>query len=55
MQSRPTMNMFDFLKKIYKKNGKKAIVIFLIYFVVKWTLTIFYGAQIIAYFKNWLG
>ena len=49
------MNIFDLLKKNYKKYGKKAIIVFLIYFVVKWTLTIFFGAQIIAYFKGWFG
>ena len=49
------MNMIDLLKNSYKKHGKKAVVIFLIYFVIKWTLTIFFGAQIIAFFKEWLG
>lgn len=49
------MNLIDFLRKSYKKYGRKAIVVFLIYFVVKWTLTIVFGAQIIACFKNWLG
>ena len=50
-----SMNIIDLLKKNYKKHGKKAIVIFLIYFVIKWTLTIVFGAQIIAFFKDWLG
>lgn len=49
------MNMIELLRKNYKKHGKKAVVIFLIYFVIKWTLTIMFGAQIIAYFKNLLG
>jgi len=49
------MNIFDFLRKSYKKNGKKAIVVFLIYFVTKWTLTILFGARIISFFQNWLG
>lgn len=49
------MNIIDFLQKSYKKHGKKAIVVFLVYFVVKWTLTIVFGAQIIAWFKDWLG
>ena len=55
MKPRLSMNMFEFLQKSYKKHGKKAIVIFLVYFVVKWTLTIFFGAQIIAFFKDWMG
>lgn len=49
------LNPIGFLKKAYKKHGKKAIVIFLIYFVTKWTLTILFGAQIIAFFKDWMG
>ena len=55
MKPKLTMNIVDFLRKSYKKHGKKAIVVFLVYFVVKWTLTIVFGAQIIAWFKNWIG
>lgn len=47
------MNIIDFLRKSHKKHGKKAIAIFLVYFVVKWTLTIFFGAKIIAFMKDW--
>ena len=49
------MNVFDILRKNYKKHGKKAVAVFLVYFVVKWTLTIVFGAQIIAWFKGWIG
>lgn len=48
------MNISDFLKKKYEKHGKKAVVLFLIYFVAKWGLTIFFGAEIIAFFKDLL-
>ncbi len=49
------MNIIDLIRKGYKKHGKKAVLIFLIYFVTKWTLTILFGAQIISYFKGFLG
>lgn len=48
------MNVLDFIKKKRQKHGKKAVAIFLVYFVTKWTLTIFFGAEILAYFKNLL-
>jgi len=41
------------LKKLYAKHGKKALIIFLVYFVTKWTLTIFFGAKIVAAINNW--
>jgi hypothetical protein len=46
--------MKDFIKKAYQKNGKKAVAIFLVYFVTKWTLTIVFGAKIVAAFKGWI-
>jgi hypothetical protein len=46
------MNIRPFLDNFYKKYGKKALVIFLVYFVTKWTLTILFGAKIIAGFKD---
>lgn len=49
------MNIFDFIKKKQQKHGKKAVVIFLVYFVLKWGLTIFFGAEILAFFKNLIG
>lgn len=49
------MNISDFFKKKYEKHGKKAFAVFLVYFVAKWALTIFFGAEIIAFFKNFLG
>ncbi len=48
------MNFKESFKKMYKKNGKKAIAIFLVYFVTKWTLTIVFGAKILAAMKGWL-
>jgi hypothetical protein len=40
---------------MYVKHGKKALAIFLVYFVTKWTLTIFFGAKIWAAINNWMG
>ncbi|MEK7255139.1 MAG: hypothetical protein AAB316_10370, partial [Bacteroidota bacterium] len=51
-QTITAMNIKESLKKYYKKHGKKALVIFLIYFVTKWTLTIIFGAKIIAWLKD---
>lgn len=48
------MNVKYRIKRFYVKHGKKAIAIFLVYFVVKWTLTIVFGAKIIAAVKGWL-
>lgn len=42
------------LKRLYVKHGKKALAIFLVYFVTKWTITIIFGAKIIAAVKGWL-
>ncbi|GEM_PF-1499097 len=36
----------------YRKFGKKALYIFLIYFVVKWTLTLLFGAKILAFLRD---
>jgi hypothetical protein len=49
-----TMNLKYRLKKFYVKHGKKALVIFLVYFVTKWTLTIVFGAKLVAAIKGWL-
>jgi hypothetical protein len=49
-----TMNIKYRFKKLYVKHGKKALVIFLVYFVTKWTLTIVFGAKIVAAIKGWL-
>jgi len=49
------MNIFDYIKKKKEKHGKKAVAIFLVYFVTKWGLTIFFGAEIIAFFKGLIG
>jgi hypothetical protein len=43
------------LKRMYLKHGKKALIIFLIYFVTKWTLTIVFGAKIVAAIGSWFG
>ena len=43
------------LKRLYVKHGKKALIIFLVYFVTKWTLTIVFGAKIVAAINNWFG
>ncbi len=43
------------LKRLYIKHGKKALIIFLVYFVTKWTLTIVFGAKIVAAINNWIG
>lgn len=48
------MNIKQTLQKAYQKHGKKAIIIFLVYFVTKWTLTIVFGAKIVAFFKDWI-
>ncbi len=49
-----TVNMKARFKKFYTKHGKKALVIFLVYFVTKWTLTIVFGAKLVAAMKGWL-
>lgn len=48
------MNIWKSLEPYYRKHGRKAIVAFLVYFVTKWTLTIFFGARIIAWVQDWL-
>jgi hypothetical protein len=48
------MNVKPFLQKFRQKYGKKALAIFLVYFVTKWTLTILFGAQILAFVKGWV-
>lgn len=46
------MNFKTRLKRIYVRHGKKAIIIFMVYFVTKWTLTFLFGAKILSAFKN---
>lgn len=46
------MNIKARIKNFYKKNGKKMLIIFLVYFVAKWTLTIIFGAKLINIVKN---
>ncbi|GAB4253880.1 MAG: hypothetical protein Kow0027_19650 [Saprospiraceae bacterium] len=46
------MNIKSRFKKLYAKHRKKAIIIFLVYFVTKWTLTFIFGAKILTAFKN---
>lgn len=40
------------LRFFFKKHGKKAVIIFLIYFVTKWTLTFIFGAKILQSLKH---
>jgi len=46
------MNVKKVLRKYYAKYGNKALLIFAIYFVAKWTLTIVYGAKLLAIVKD---
>ncbi|MFQ5448736.1 MAG: hypothetical protein ACE5FF_17570 [Saprospiraceae bacterium] len=46
------MNIKASLRKLFKKHGKKALLIFLVYFVAKWTLTIVFGARILKSFNG---
>jgi hypothetical protein len=46
-----TMNIKASLRIFLKKHGKKALFIFLVYFVAKWTLTIVLGAKLL---KGWI-
>jgi len=48
------MNIKASLRKFYKKHGKTALLIFLVYFVAKWTLTIVFGAKLLESFKGWI-
>jgi hypothetical protein len=41
------MNVKQRIKEFYKKNKRKAIIIYLIYFVTRWTLTFVFGAQLL--------
>ncbi len=36
----------------YRKFGKKALYIFLVYFIAKWTLTLLFGAKILAFLRD---
>ncbi len=36
----------------YRKFGKKALYIFLVYFIAKWTLTLLFGARILAFLRD---
>ncbi|MBR9920274.1 MAG: hypothetical protein GYB31_05485 [Bacteroidetes bacterium] len=44
--------MKEKFKNFRKKYGRKALYAFLVYFVAKWTLTIFFGARLIDFFKD---
>ncbi len=46
------MNVKKTLRKYYAKYGNKALVIFAIYFVTKWTLTFIFGAKLLAIVKD---
>lgn len=46
------MNVKKLIQTFYSRHGKKALWMFLVYFVVKWTLTIVFGAKILTYFKS---
>ncbi|MCB0644024.1 MAG: hypothetical protein KDC44_20400 [Phaeodactylibacter sp.] len=48
------MRLKEKFQKFYQKNGRKAIALFLIYFVTKWTLTIVFGARLVTFFKDWI-
>jgi hypothetical protein len=48
------MNIKTSLRIFFKKHGKKALFIFLVYFVAKWTLTIVLGAKLLESFKGWI-
>lgn len=48
------MKIKERFQKFYEKHGRKAMVLFLIYFVTKWTLTIVFGARLFAYIKEWI-
>ena len=47
------MNFKRLIQNLYARHGKKALWMFLAYFVVKWTLTIVFGAKILTYFKSY--
>jgi hypothetical protein len=42
------------LKSWFKRNRKKVIAAYLVYFVAKWSLTIVFGARLVANFKEWI-
>ncbi|MCB0619489.1 MAG: hypothetical protein KDC43_09280 [Saprospiraceae bacterium] len=44
----------DLFGNWFKKNRKKAVAIFLVYFVTKWTLTFVFGARLLTFFKDWV-
>ncbi len=46
------MNFKSRLKRYFVKHRKKAIIIFLVYFVTKWTLTFIFGVKILSAFRN---
>jgi hypothetical protein len=41
-------------KAYLKKNRRRAVALFLVYFVAKWTLTLVFGAQLFAFVKQWV-
>jgi len=40
------------LKAWFKKNRKKLLAAYLVFFFAKWSLTIVFGARIFAFFKD---
>lgn len=48
------MKLRQRFSKFYEKHGKKAMLIFAVYFVTKWTLTIIFGARLLASLKDWV-
>ncbi|MBK7335336.1 MAG: hypothetical protein IPJ00_03885 [Saprospirales bacterium] len=36
----------------FKRNRKKLLAVYLVFFVAKWTLTIVFGARIFAFVKD---
>jgi len=48
------MNPKTILTNLYKRHGKKAVILFLVYFVTKWTLTFVFGARLWTFLKDWI-
>ena len=39
-------------KQLFSKNGKKSLLVFGIYFIAKWSLTIVFGQEILNWIKG---
>jgi hypothetical protein len=46
------MKLKQRFQQFREKHGKKALLIFLVYFVTKWTLTLVFGAKIFTWFQT---